>query len=271
MIVLAGRAIAAESELRFGLTPVFLDNRVSFLRSWRTYLESRLGRPVGLVQRQTYREITDLLLRGEIDFAWICGFPYVRLAERLKLMVVPVYQGEPLYRSYLIVAEGNGRTHTLADLEGKTFAYSDPDSNSGYLYPQVAVHQLGRDPGKYFGRTFFAWSHHNVIVAVADGLAEGGAVDGYVWDTLSIVSPALVGRTRVIAKSEPFGFPPIVASLTLVDDDFNDLQKVFVDMNTDPAGRTLLHELNLDGFATATPLLYQGIRENWHLVRDQLP
>jgi hypothetical protein len=58
---------ATVSPLRFGLTPVILDDRVTFLRQWAAWLEARLGRPVVFVQRGRYREIMDLLLRGGLD------------------------------------------------------------------------------------------------------------------------------------------------------------------------------------------------------------
>ncbi|NIV38800.1 MAG: PhnD/SsuA/transferrin family substrate-binding protein, partial [Anaerolineae bacterium] len=106
MLILMSITTMAQAErvIRIGLTPVFLDDQVQVLRDWRAYLETRLGNPVQFVQRQTYREITDLLLQGELDAAWLCGFPYVRNRDRLTLLAVPVYRNQPLYESYLIVS-----------------------------------------------------------------------------------------------------------------------------------------------------------------------
>jgi phosphonate transport system substrate-binding protein len=50
--------------LRFGLTPVVLDDRIAFLDAWADWIESQFGRPVVFVQRSRYREILDLLLQG---------------------------------------------------------------------------------------------------------------------------------------------------------------------------------------------------------------
>ena len=96
-------SVDATRSLQIGLTPVFLDDRVAFLRKWQSYLEGRLARPVRFVQRQTYREVTELVVNGSIDVAWLCGFPYVRFREQLRLLAVPLYNGQPLYQSYLIV------------------------------------------------------------------------------------------------------------------------------------------------------------------------
>lgn len=55
------RAQANGETLRFGLTPVFLDERVRVLKQWREHLETSLGRPVEFVQRGTYAQVLDLL------------------------------------------------------------------------------------------------------------------------------------------------------------------------------------------------------------------
>jgi len=246
--------------LRIGLTPVFLDNQTSFLRQFERYLERRLHRPVVFVQRQSYREILDLLLQERLAFAWICGYPYVLHQDRLRLLAVPLYGGKPLYQSYLIVPAGDTRTHSIEDLQGKVFAYSDPDSNSGFLVPQVELLKSGIEPKRFFAKTFYTWSHRGVVVAVADGLAQGGSVDGYVWDTLNKLHPALTRNTRVVWKSAKYGFPPLVANSSLPEETFTSMQEVLLNMSTDSSGKRLLQRLNIDGFIEGDDRLYDGIR-----------
>ncbi len=271
MLALSGSpAVAGEllPTLRIGLTPVFLDNKLSILRIWKRYLENRLQRRIEFVQRQTYREITELLLTGDIQSAWICGFPFVRYSSQLTLLAVPLYRGQPLYQSYLIVPATDASTRGIADLRDKIFAYSDPDSNSGYLVPRVGLRRMGYDPDAFFARTFFAWAHYDVVNAVAEGVAQGGAVDGYVWDTLQRVHPEITERTRIVNKSRKFGFPPLVVNNTLPDEDVRLLRHVMLRMKDEPDGVVLLRELNLDGFVTGTPELYEGIRDNVHYMNQ---
>ncbi len=257
---LAATAGAASNGFRIGLTAVFLDNQTSFIKAWEAYLSRRLGEPVEFVQRQSYREITQLLVKGQLDAAWICGFPFVRYRSQIRLLGVPLYHGKPLYQSYLIVPAGDRTTRGITDLQGAVFAYSDPDSNSGFLVPQVDLRRQGIDPGRFFSKTFFTWSHRDVVVAVADGLAQGGAVDGYVWDTLSQTHPELTRRTRVVSRSEYFGFPPFAARASLDEQDFQRLQQVLMTMPDDPEGRRLLRRLNLDGFSQGSDRLFDSIR-----------
>ncbi|MFO1280931.1 MAG: phosphate/phosphite/phosphonate ABC transporter substrate-binding protein [Burkholderiales bacterium] len=252
---------AEPGPLRIGLTPVFLDNQITLLNAWRGYLQDALDGPVQFVQRGTYREIVDALRGGGLDFGWICGYPYVRHASELGLVAVPLYAGAPLYRSYLIVPESDTRARSILDLRGGVFAYSDPDSNSGYLYPTYALVRLQERPDAFFRRTFFTWAHRSVVDAVAAGLADGGAVDGYVWETLARTDSTGARRTRVIARSQPFGFPPFVGHARLPKAKIERLRAALIGMGRDERGRRLLAQLNLDGFTAGETALFDGIRQ----------
>ena len=245
--------------LRIGLTPVFLADQPRILNAWQGYLEQHLSRRVEFVQRASYREITDLLLRGELDVAWMCGLPYVEFKAKLSLVAAPVYHGAPLYRSYLIVPEFDKTTSSWENLPKGVFAFSDPDSNSGSLYPRAAMRRAGLDPDRYFRRVFFAKGHRNVVEAVSAGLADAGAVDGYVWDTLERDRPDLTAATRIVARSGTFGFPPIVARADLGDSLIESLRIVLMDMTADPEGVRVLGMFNLDGFAKVKDSLYDSI------------
>lgn len=256
---LPGTVLADSHPIRFGLTPVFLDDQLAFLSEWKAYLGKRLGRDVVFVQRGNYREITDLLRAGKLDLAWVCGYPLVQNRDQMKLLAVPRFNGKPLYRSYLIVSATDTVTRSVLDLRDRVFAYSDPDSNSGYLYPQFALLQFKENSGSFFARTFFTWGHRKVIEAVASGLAQGGAVDGYVWETLNLTHPELTGRTRIVDKSPEFGFPPVVARTDLPPSDFLALREVLLTMGQDVEGAALLRRLNLDGFEAGDGRLFDGI------------
>ena len=255
--------------LEFGITAVILQNQGEFLARWEDHLEARLDRDVEFVQRGSYAEISELLSRGELDIAWVCGAPYVRHRSRWRLLAVPVFEGEPRYRSYLIVRASDTRRRSYTDLDGVVFAYSDPDSNSGYLVPQFEMLKRGLQGGTLFRKTFFTWAHQDTVRAVAVGLAQAGAVDGYIWETLARVEPDLIRETRVVAKSEWYGFPPIVARASLAAGDLEAIRQVFVSMGDDDEGRRLLERMNLDGFVPGEDAWYDRIRQIIRFVDGQ--
>ncbi len=269
----AGGAVAADTQpaapaVRIGVTPVILDERLDILQDWQHYLSDKLQQPVEFVQRRSYQEVTELLLAGNIDFAWICGYPFVQHKSRLRLLAVPLFNGQPLYRSYLIVDHRDSVTRQIGDLQGKVFAYSDPNSNSGYLVPQYELLRQGINPNQFFRTAFFTWSHRDVINAVTEGVADAGAVDGYIWETLARTAPELVKGARVVWKSPQYGFPPLVALRTLQNDYFIRLQEVLTQMRNDSEGQQLLDRLNLDGFSVEEPGLFDSIDSNMRFVRD---
>src|SRR5262245_48939325 len=93
---------AAAAPLRFVLTPVLLTSDLIMLEELKAYLSRAIDRPVHLVTRRTYQEITALLVSRQVEAAWICGYPFVAYRSELALVAVPVWNGRPLYQSYLI-------------------------------------------------------------------------------------------------------------------------------------------------------------------------
>lgn len=256
--------------LRIGLTAVILADQAAFLTRWAEYLSRRLDCKVGFVTRDQYQAIHDLLFSGQIDAAWTCGYPYVRFQPQLQLIAVPLYQGQPLYQAYLIrpqaaeAAESVPAQHAevqgWADLRGRVFAYSDPLSNSGWLVAQGQLAAAGLAP-RELKRAFFAHGHRNVAEAVAAQLADAGAIDGYVWDTMRQQGMSAALHTEVIWKSRLHGFPPIVAVADVTHTRLDALRRTLLTMPYDDTGSALLKALNLQGFIAGTPMLFDSIRQ----------
>lgn len=265
--VIGTRARSADTPLRFALTPVLLTSDLVMLEELKTYLAHAMGRPVHLVSRRTYQEITALLVTRQVDAAWICGYPFVAYRDDLALVAVPIWRGEPLYQSYLI-ARASQKAESLSDLAGTVHAFSDPDSNSGYLVTCAALAEMGQSPARFFRHFFYTYGHRNVVRAVATGLAMGGSVDGYVYDVLREAEPALCADTRIIRKSELLGFPPIACPATDAQSPaIVRLREALINMPHDPRGRAVLAMLRLDGFRDEQPELFDSITSKMQLVR----
>jgi phosphonate transport system substrate-binding protein len=250
---------AESSTIRFGLTPVFLDSDLELIRNLESYLAAATGLPVHLVKRRTYQEVTSLLLSGQLDAAWICGYPFVQNQPRLALLGVPLHRGRPLYQSYLITEAGN-RAEDLDGLRGRSHAFSDPDSNSGFLVTRWLLARRGQRPDGFFARTFFAYGHRNVIRAVGTGLAQSGSVDGYVFEVMAEREPHLTGPTRVLARSDWHGFPPVCCLASARGSRVSQaIAAALEDMPRSPLGARILATLHLDGWVSGEPAWFEGI------------
>jgi phosphonate transport system substrate-binding protein len=264
------KPVRAERPIYFGLTPVFLDSDIELLAALQDYLSLRLGQPVSLVKRRTYQEITAMLLSEQLDAAWICGFPLVQHVDQLALMAVPVWRGQPLYRSYLI-AGADDPVKSIVDMRGYVHAFSDPDSNSGYLVTRHLLTTMHERPDSFFSRYFFTYGHRDVIRAVAAGLAQSGSVDGYVWEVVREIEPRLTDGTRVVRRSELLGFPPVACNAHLRDaPTVRAITDVLITMDGDERGRQLLRTLRLDRFVAGSLGLFDGIAEKYREVRGQV-
>lgn len=261
------RLARAADEFRFGLTPVCLTSDLELLARLRTYLERTLGQPVRLVTKRTYQEITSLLISGQLDAAWICGFPLVASGGRLALGPVPVWRGKPLYQAYLITSRDRA-ADGLPDLKGDIHAFSDPDSNSGWLVTAADLADMGQAPDRFFRKTFFTWGHRNVVRAVASGLADSGSVDGYVYEVMRETEPALIERTRIVRASEWLGFPPVAFAASAARSGMaTRLRSALTGMSDDAEGRAVLGLLRLDGFREEGIGLYEPIAAKLAAVR----
>jgi len=233
------------------------------------YISRKLGGSVKIVQRRSYKEINDLLKNNEIDFAFVCSGAYIEGNSEfgMKLLVAPVINNKTTYNSYIIVQNESNYTD-LTDLREKKFAFSDPLSNSGLFYPVYRLHLINETPDSFFGKDekdknnwIFTYSHDNSIIAVAENLAQGAAVDSLVYDYMKETQPDIISRTRIIDISPPFGMPPIVVSKDI--DPFLEerLTDIFLDMSNNKEGKKLLENIKIERFTQLNDSAYDSIRE----------
>jgi len=256
-----------EKPLVFGFTPVVLDTDFTLVSGFLKYLENQMGIPIVPAHRKTYKEILGLLKYGEVDFAWICGYPFISNQKDLELVSVPIFQGKPYYQSYLIVAR-SAPYSSWDDLKGKIHAFSDPDSNSGHLVPRYELAKRGGIPEQYFSKFLFTYSHENVVNAVVQGLVDSGSVDGYIWELLNRNKDSLQNQTRIIHRSDYYGFPPIVTRKFYPKEKVEKFRHALEQMKKNPQGRLILEKFGLDGFQQAQPELFESIQSAQRFVDE---
>ncbi len=234
------------------------------------YLGAALDRPVQLVQRRTYAEVNELVQNGEVDLAFICTSAYVA-GERdfgMQLLAAPQVQGQTVYHSVLLVP-ADSRAQTMADLRGKVFAFTDPISTTGRNYPISLVQQLGQSPETFFGRTFYTYSHDDAIRAVANGVADGAAVDSLVYAFAIQREPELAAQTRIIHQSPAFGMPPVVTGTDARPQLVAELQNVLLHMHEDADGRAALQQAGFEQFVLVDDADYDTVRSLELSVNNQ--
>ncbi|WP_457553510.1 substrate-binding domain-containing protein [Desulfobacula sp.] len=254
-------AAEPQPELRMAVAAMISPKEtLSTYKALMDYIGKKAGYKIFLIQRKTYGEINALFQKQKIDLALICSGPYAGGKDifGIQALAVPLVQGKPYYRSYLIVNQ-KSRVQTLADLRGKIFAFTDPDSNTGSLVPRYWVALKGETPQTFFKETTYTYSHDNSIIAVARSLVDGAAVDSHIWEYYHQLNPEYTDHTRIIKKSIPFGSPPFVASLAVPLFLRNRIQQILLSMHSDPKGRQIQNSLLIDKFVLPMDSWYQPI------------
>ncbi len=233
-----------------------------YYRQLLDYLESAIKMPVELVDREDYGEINGLLESGELDFAFVCGGPYVDGHEKfgLELLVAPKVFGEAVYYSYIIV-NSESDIKSLSQLEGKTFAFTDPLSNSGKMVPTYILGQMNKTPDNYFKEYVYTYAHDKSIKAVAGKMVDGAAVDSLIWEYMNRSGSPYTKKTRIIKKSRPYGIPPVVTRKNIPKNIKDSIKQAFLDMHNTEKGRNILNHMMIEEFIEVDNAEYDSIRE----------
>ena len=233
-------------------------------------IAARMGRRPVFAQRRTYAEVNDMVRKREVDLAFVCAGPYTEGKRDLsmEMLVVPVANGKTVYHSYIIVPKSSS-TASLADLRGKKFAFTDPQSNTGALVPTYMLARRGETPKSFFHEVFYSHSHDNSIRAVANGQADGAAVDSLIWEFMNRVDPDLTGKTRIVEKSPPYGIPPVVVHPDLNPALKKQLKEIFLSLHRDTAAVPLLEKIQIDRFVEGNDAMYETVREMSRWLRSK--
>ena len=162
------RSEADQSTLRAGvasmITPV---SAVKYYQQVVQYLGKKLGMPAEMVHRTTYDEIDVMLEDGLVDFAFICSSPYVIDSDKfgVELLVAPLVNEEPFYHSNIIVHK-ESTIKTIDNLKDQSFAFVDPKSNTGRLYPTYVLAKKHETPEAFFSSTVYSYSHNKSCSAL---------------------------------------------------------------------------------------------------------
>jgi len=235
---------------------------IKFYNELLSYIGDQVDRDIELLQRKTYVEVNELFPQRKIDMAFVCTGPYATQREiyELEAVATPVVRGKPYYRSYLIVHR-DSVIQDLSALRQQTFAFTDPDSNTGCLVPTFWLHEIDETPATFFKSTVYTYSHDNSIMAVAKGLVAGAAVDSQIWEYFQESASFYTSQTRIIRKSAPFGSPPLVVSTHMEDGIKDQIRNVVLNMGKNKTGRAILKKLMIDGFVAPDESWYQPVRD----------
>jgi len=232
------------------------------------FISAELGLPCEFVNDVSWQERERLLLIGEIHVCWICGLAYVRESNRedklIELLVAPVmrhprYRAKPVYYSDVIVRTDTS-SHSFEDLRGRTWAYNERGSHSGFNIVRYHLAMRGLDEN-FFGRIVESGSHRNSLQMVLQRSIDTAAIDSSVLEFEGAKNPAISGQIRTVAILGPSPAPPWVVHRSVSGDMQKTLRDIFLSINEHSKGRAILEAGRMLRFAPVSNHDYDQIRE----------
>ncbi|MFM1655389.1 phosphate/phosphite/phosphonate ABC transporter substrate-binding protein [Brevibacillus sp. B_LB10_24] len=222
------------------------------------YIGEKLDRPAILIQRKSYNEISTLLINGGADIALLSTGAYItyKNVQGLEAIAMQQRMGVPYYYGYIVVNRQD-KIADLADLRGKTVAFSDPASFSGYIFTKDKLEEISETPEHFFGRYFFTYNHERSLSAVINRVVDAAAVDSLAFERAKRENPELNKELKIIANSKPIGTGPVVISSKLPEDEKKIIEESFLTMHEQAAMKPALEGLFIDRFVPIEPQLYE--------------
>ena len=230
------------------------------------YLGNKLNKKTKMIFTKDYASMNEMVRTKKVLAAFVCSGPYVTAHDEwgMELVAAPLLYNNTYYFSYILVNK-KSNLKTFADLEGKKFAFTDPESNTGKLVPTYELARMNRKPENYFSEIIYTGSHDKSIEAVANNMVDGASVDHLIWEYINKNDSSITSKTKIIKKFGPYCIPPFVMPPDINQSLKDSIKNILLDMHTDPKGKEILDKLYIEKFITVNDECYQSIREmeNW--------
>ena len=263
--MLASGALAAEPPLKLGVG-LFQPDREKNDATYRplaNYLAARLNRPVELRTVDSWEGLAKSLANGETDLALMGPWGYVLANHQAGTQAIAtiLYDGKPEYFAIMITHPDSG-IDKPADLKGRSFAFGDKGSTSGYLIPLHYLMTQGITPESYFAKVVHT-SHQAIETQVTQGVLDAGA--DYNRNRTAMIEQGLIKpeRSKIIWTSAPLPNDAFAVSKALAGDAalIRQLQGALNDVGAALKTRPDLLPPHYTGFVSRDNAFYKPIRD----------
>lgn len=207
--------------------------------AFKEYLEKNLGVEIETYTASSYDGVIQALAADQIEFAFLGSSAYAAAWTETEGGVEPLVsrlQDDGSTGYYSVVAvRCDSPYKSVDDLKGKTFAFADPDSTSGYAVPYFNLLKQGYNPETYFGATPFSGSHETGVLGVINGQFDAAAT--YITNDVAGVPQRMVEKGMIKAgevcwiwTSPEITSGPLTARKNLPDDLKRTMQKLVMEV-----------------------------------------
>lgn len=243
------------------------------------YYKKKTGLDAKTFVATDYTALIEALRSGQIDFAWLAPFSYVK-AEKVadaQVLLKSIRKGQAYFYS-AIITRADKPYQKVEDLKGKNMAWVDPSSTSGHIFPKANLLTKKKiDADKFFGRQIFAGSHDALVLSVINGTVDAGATfsndkegkDG-AW-TQFLKTDEDRKKVRVLYVTDPITGDTMASSKKFIaahKDVVDKTVSLLVDMGKEDEGKKILKALyRIDSMTPAKSEDYDSVRAAAHVLK----
>jgi phosphonate transport system substrate-binding protein len=215
-----------------------------------------------------YNGVIEALRSKRLDIALLGPFSYVlatTVADVEAFALLETEKQGATYRSVIIARKDHG-VRGLGDLAGKTFAFVDPSSTSGHLFPKAGLIKAGYDPDTYFSRVIFSGGHDASAIAVQNGKVDAAAVADALLEPAYSRGMLKQDEVAVVWTSEPIPGAPVAYRRDLPADLKARIRASFAQIQNIPWGP----KTTIKRWVPTDDAAYDGVRETAKLLHLDL-
>ena len=259
--------LAGNRELRIAFIPLENPEKlISNVKPAMNFLEKEMGRKIRYFITLNYSAAVEAMISKKADVSFMSPLPYV-LANKysgVEAVLGEIYDGKPYYYSRIFVRKDSG-IRKLSDLKGKTIAYVDPISSSGFMYPHDIFNRadlvnggMEKPEGGFFRRVYFAGGDQQAINSMVGGFVNAAGVSQY---ALNLLRPEQRDQVVAIAQSARIPSHNVVVRKGLEPEIRQKFIAAMLKMNR-PENRSLLRALyGTDGYVRVDHSRYQSVAD----------
>lgn len=198
--------------VRFGVEPYDTSAKlVPIYEHIGKVLADKLGCEVKIFVTTTYNAEIEAMRNGKLEIGEFGPLGYVLAHQVAKAEAVAAFgnkEGKPdSYWASLVTWNGSG-IKSVAEIRGHSFAFSDPASTSGHLFPAYGLRKAGIDPEKDI-KAIYAGSHTSSFEALRNHKVDAGELNSEQVESATQRGSYKEGDVVFLWKSDPIPTDPI--------------------------------------------------------------
>jgi phosphonate transport system substrate-binding protein len=153
-------------------------DRIARFEGFRKLVEDSFGVPTRIFAAGDYAGVMQGFSARQLEIAGLGPSGYAGIwmdtSGNIEPLVVTEEQDGSIGYFAVMYVRADSPFRTLEDLRGRSLAYADPNSTSGYLVPRAELREAGKVPEQFFGRTGFGGGHEQAVIAVLQRQFDAG-------------------------------------------------------------------------------------------------